>query len=110
MGLRWIASWRKFRDLLENMETQSQREERTILAWEEPWSGKRWWDHLGYQNGSRDIKRHVDEEDKTFALIQGEGSAYKRYAVLVSESGGCSVIISSKLPQAKVFKRGAPTK
>ncbi len=61
---------------------------------------------LGYVKPQNAISAHVDDEDKTTALIQGTGSAYKRYVVLVSEPGGCSVIISSKLPQTKVFKRG----
>ena len=43
-----------------------------------PWFvGKDIADILGYQNGSRDINAHVDEEDKTTTLIQGTGSNYR---------------------------------
>ena len=38
---------------------------RTVVIDNEPWFvGKDVADILGYQNGSRDINRHVDEEDK----------------------------------------------
>ena len=38
---------------------------RTILIDDVPWFvGKDIVDALGYQNGSRDINRHVDEEDR----------------------------------------------
>ena len=48
---------------------------------------------------------HVDNEDKTTTLIQGTGSNYKSKAVIINESGLYALILSSKLPQAKAFKR-----
>ena len=50
---------------------------------------------LGYKNPSNALQVHVDEEDKTTALIQGPGSNYKSKAVLINESGLYSLILSS---------------
>lgn len=47
---------------------------------------------------------HVDEEDKTNALIQCPGFNYKNKTMLINESGLYALILSSKLPQAKEFK------
>lgn len=60
---------------------------------------------LGYAKSRNALATHVDEEDKTTALIQGPGSNYKSKAVLINESGLYSLILSSKLPTAKAFKR-----
>ena len=48
---------------------------------------------------------HVDSEDKTSYLIQVSGSNYKANTLFVNESGHYAHILSSKLPQAKAFKR-----
>ena len=42
---------------------------------------------LGYTKPQNAVAMHVDEEDKTTALIQGSGSNYKSNAVLVNETG-----------------------
>lgn len=69
----------------------------------EPWFvGKDVADILGYQNGSRDINRHVDEEDRHKAMIF-DGNQYKE-TITINESGLYSLILSSKLPKAKEFK------
>ena len=60
---------------------------------------------LGYKNPSNALQYHVDEEDKTTYQIQVSGSNYKTNTLLVNESGLYSLILSSKLPQAKAFKR-----
>ena len=52
-----------------------------------------------------EIITNVDEEDKTTVLIQHPGSNYKSKTMLINESGLYSLILSSKLPQAKEFKR-----
>lgn len=57
---------------------------------------------LGYRNGSRDINRHVDEEDKTKAMIF-DGNQ-KKETIIINESGLYSLILSSKLQNAKKFK------
>lgn len=71
----------------------------------EPWFvGKDVAEKLGYAKPQNAIAAHVDDEDKTTALIQGTSSNYKSNAVIVNESGLYSLILSSKLPTAKEFK------
>jgi len=60
---------------------------------------------LGYAKPENAISTHVDTDDKTTTLIQGTGSNYKSKVVVINESGLYSLILSSKLPQAKAFKR-----
>lgn len=60
---------------------------------------------LGYTKPENAIRNHIDNEDKTSTLIQGSGSNYKSKTVLINESGLYSLILSSKLPSAKKFKR-----
>ena len=60
---------------------------------------------LGYAKPENAIATHVDTEDKTTTLIQGTGYNYKSKMVIINESGLYSLILSSKLPQAKEFKR-----
>lgn len=59
-------------------------------------------DILGYQNGSRDINRHVDEEDK-HKIMLFDGNQDKE-TIIINESGLYSLILSSKMPNAKKFK------
>lgn len=59
-------------------------------------------DILGYQNGSRDINRHVDEEDRRKEMLF-DGNQDKE-TILINESGLYSLILSSKMPNAKKFK------
>lgn len=60
---------------------------------------------LGYAKPENALAAHVDDEDKTTTLIQGTGSNYKSKAVLINESGLYSLVLSSKLPNAKKFRR-----
>lgn len=60
---------------------------------------------LGYAKPENALAAHVDEEDKTTTLIQGDGSNYKSKMTIINESGLYSLILSSKLPSAKAFKR-----
>ena len=60
---------------------------------------------LGYSKPQNALATHVDSEDKTTAPIQGTGSNYKTKVVIINESGLYSLVLSSKLPQAKDFKR-----
>lgn len=77
---------------------------RTLTIDGEPWFvGKDVADILGYQNGSRDINRHVDADDKRKEMIT-DGKQLKE-TILINESGLYSLILSSKLPTAKQFKR-----
>ena len=58
---------------------------------------------LGYAKPQNALATHVDKEDKSTAPIQG--TAYETRVTLINESGLYSLILSSKLPQAKAFKR-----
>ena len=60
---------------------------------------------LGYAKPQNALATHVDSEDKTTASIQGSGSNYKTKVVVINESGLYALVLSSKLPQAKEFKR-----
>lgn len=79
-------------------------EVRSLLLNNEPWFvGKDVADVLGYQNGSRDINRHVDEEDRQ--NYQNGTFDSPRGMIIINESGLYSLVLSSKLPSAKKFKR-----
>jgi gp15 len=79
------------------------QEVRTLTIDDEPWFvGKDIADILGYQNGSRDINRHVDEEDRQ---NYQNGTFGNRGVTVINESGLYSLILSSKLSQAREFKR-----
>ncbi|MBR6087307.1 MAG: phage antirepressor KilAC domain-containing protein [Prevotella sp.] len=58
---------------------------------------------LGYAKPQNALATHVDMEDKSIAPIQGTG--YETRVTLINESGLYSLILSSKLDQAKSFKR-----
>lgn len=79
-------------------------EVRSLLINNEPWFvGKDITKILGYQNGSRDINRHVDNEDKGTTEMVTPGG--KQKLQIINESGLYALILSSKLPTAKQFKR-----
>ena len=59
---------------------------------------------LGYKKARNAIASHVENEDKTTALIQGAGSNYKSKSVIINESGLYALIFGSKLPSAGRFK------
>ena len=58
---------------------------------------------LGYQNASKALADHVDDEDKL--NNESLSSLGQRGGWLINESGLYSLILSSKLPIAKKFKR-----
>lgn len=77
---------------------------RTINKDGEPWFvGKDVASVLGYQNATKAVMMHVDDEDKLHSQIGNAGQS--RDMLLINESGLYSLILSSKLPQAKEFKR-----
>lgn len=59
-------------------------------------------DILGYQNGSRDINRHVAVEDRLKTMIF-DGNQNKEIT-LINESGLYSLILSSKMSNSRKFK------
>lgn len=83
---------------------EEKEEIRTLLINDEPYFvGKDVAEVLGYQNGSRDVNRHVDDEDKLTHQISASGQ--NRNMTIINESGLYSLILKSKLPSAKKFKR-----
>lgn len=58
---------------------------------------------LGYQNPQEAIRTHVDEEDKGVSEFLTPGG--KQNIPIINESGLYSLIMSSRLPAAKRFKR-----
>lgn len=78
---------------------------RTLLINDEPYFvGKDVADILGYAKSRNAIATHVDEEDKKDAPIQGDLGG-KQQMTIINESGLYSLILKSKLPSAKKFKR-----
>lgn len=57
---------------------------------------------LGYSNPQKALRDHVDEEDKT---LNDSFTVNGTKGILINESGLYSLILSSKLPNAKKFKR-----
>lgn len=77
---------------------------RTLLINDEPWFlGKDVADILEYTNTAKAIRDHVDEEDKLTERIVLSGQ--NREVIFINESGLYSLVLSSKLPSAKRFKR-----
>ena len=58
---------------------------------------------LGYTNPNDALAKHVDEEDKGIAKCDTLGGIQE--LTVINESGLYSIILSSKLPSAKRFKR-----
>lgn len=57
---------------------------------------------LGYNNPQKALRDHIDDEDRTVnELFTVNGTK----GILINESGLYSLILSSKLPSAKKFKR-----
>lgn len=57
---------------------------------------------LGYSNPQKAVRDHVDDEDRT---VNESFTVNGTPAILINESGLYSLVLSSKLPQAKEFKR-----
>lgn len=70
----------------------------------EPWFiGKEVAEILEYTNPRKALIDHVDEEDKGVTKCDTLGG--KQNMTIINESGLYSLVLSSKLPQAKAFKR-----
>ena len=79
-------------------------EVRTVLIDNEPYFvGKDVAKALGYSNTRDALTRHVDDEDKGVAKHDTLGG--KQDITIINESGLYSLILKSKLPTAKQFKR-----
>ena len=84
---------------------------RTVVIDGEPWFvGKDVAIALGYEKPTKAVSSHVDEEDKKMGIQNGAPSikdslGRTQYPVFINESGLYSLVLSSKLPTAKKFKR-----
>ena len=79
-------------------------EVRTLVINNEPWFvGKDVAKILVYKDTSDALKKHVDEEDKLTRRFADSGQSREMY--IINESGLYSLVLSSKLPSAKKFKR-----
>ena len=58
---------------------------------------------LGYSDPQKAIRVHVDDEDKGGAILSTPGGSQR--VIVINESGLYSLILSSKLEQARMFKR-----
>lgn len=77
---------------------------RTLKINGEPWFvGKDVANILGYTHGARDINAHVEDEDRLKSQIRTAGQM--RDQIIINESGLYSLILASKMPNAKKFKR-----
>lgn len=81
---------------------------RTLVVNSEPWFvGKDVAEVLGYKNTKDALVKHVDSEDKE--ILKSQNATFEnipnRGMTIVNESGLYSLILSSKLPSAKKFKR-----
>ena len=81
---------------------------RTLVINSEPWFvGKDVAEALGYKNTKDALAKHVDSEDKEILKSQNATleNIPNRGVTVVNESGLYSLVLSSKLPSAKKFKR-----
>lgn len=83
---------------------------RTVVVEGEPWFvGKDVADALGYERGSKSVVDHVDTDDRR--MIDGKTQSCfgielgQRGGWIINESGLYNLVLSSKLPTAKKFKR-----
>ena len=76
---------------------------RTLEISGEPWFvGKDVAEVLGYSNPQKAVRDHIDDDDKT---LNESFTVNGTQGVLINESGLYSLILSSKLPNAKAFKK-----
>lgn len=90
-----------------NLQTWSYEnsEIRTVEKDGEPWFvGKDVAAVLGYSNTRDALAKHVDDEDKNTVVIR-DGIQGNPNTIVINESGLYSLVLSSKLPNAKKFKR-----
>lgn len=81
-------------------------EVRSLLINSEPWFvGKDVADVLGYSNSRKALNDHVDAEDKNTVTIRDGITRGNPNQTVINESGLYSLVLSSKLPSAKKFKR-----
>ena len=77
---------------------------RTVMVGNEPWFvGKDVADALGYKNPQEAVRTHIFDEDKGVSEILTPGGTQK--LTVINESGLYSLILASKIPSARAFKK-----
>lgn len=95
-------------NMIEIFKNEEFGEIRMVMVNNEPYFvGKDVASVLGYKDLKHSILDHVDEEDRVNSKTQGQNAPEfgQRGTWLINESGLYSLILSSKLPTAKKFKR-----
>ena len=64
---------------------------------------------LGYSNTRKALLDHVDNEDREDGVTIRDAIGRDQNVVIINESGLYSLVLSSKLPQARQFKRWVTT-
>lgn len=82
---------------------------RSMMIEGEPWFvGKDVAAALEYSNTGKAVSTHVDAEDRILKILEADsqnGNVVKTQTSIINESGLYSLILSSKMPNAKKFKR-----
>ena len=79
---------------------------RSLVIDNEPWFvGKDVAEALGYKNVRDSLARHIDSDDKRDGVVIHDSMGREQKPIIINESGLYSLILSSKLPNAKKFKR-----
>lgn len=111
-----MCLWMYSERMMKMMEIQTfnfeNQQVRTIEIENEPYFvGKDVAEILGYSNASKAVLTHVDPEDRSYIMLDIAGSQNgnvprgQTKTTIINESGLYSLILSSKLPNAKKFKR-----
>lgn len=108
---RWMYSERMMKMEIQTFNFENQQV-RTIEIENEPYFvGKDVAEILGYSNASKAVLTHVDPEDRSYIMLDiadsqnGNVPRGQTKTTIINESGLYSLILSSKLPNAKKFKR-----
>ena len=81
----------------------------TVIDGEVTFVGKDVAEILGYSNTRKALTDHVDDEDKMDGVTIRDSIGREQAPVFINESGLYSLILSSKMPNAKKFKRWITT-
>ena len=99
-----VKEWRYKMNELKIFENAEFGQIRTVIIDNEPWLvGKDVAEVLGYSNTRDTLANHIEEEDKNTVVIY-DGKRGNPNQIVINESGLYSLILSSKLPNAKKFK------
>ena len=91
-------------DQVQTFENEEFGKIRGVSINNEPWFiGRDVSEVLGYRNSRKALSDHVDDEDKGVTECYTPGGM--QHVTVINESGLYSLILSSKMPKAKQFKR-----